>query len=635
MGSDIFEKIDVHLQNHRMGTWTGTFRDYLSMVMKQPSLAQRAHARLYNMIQRTGVQADDEGKEHYAFFEQDLFGIDEPLARVVEYFKAAAMGSDVGRRVLLLYGPPSSGKSQLVILLKRGLEVYTQTDEGAIYAIADCPQHEDPLHLMPHPLRKDFQAETGIHIEGELCPLCAVHLREHYQGDIYRVPVKRLFFSEKERMGIGTFVPSDPKSQDISELVGSIDLSTVGDYGSESDPRAYRFDGELNVANRGLMEFIEMLKADERFLYVLLTLSQEKNIKTGRFPLIYADECVISHTNETEFNEFLGNKKSEALHDRMIMVRIPYNLKVSQEERIYQKLLRATSLEGVHVAPHTLRVAAIFAVLSRLEEPKMSGLTLLKKLKLYDGEDADGFRQKDVKQIKEQTEREGMDGISPRFIINRVSASLIKPDTRCINPIDVLRALKDGIEQQSQFKKADRERYANLIADARREYDEIARNDVQKAFFVSFEKEALTLLDNYLDNVEAYLDQSKLIDPITGEEVPPNEKLLRSIEEKVQVPEHGKDSFRNEIFRKVAMANRHGEKFDYTTHEKLKEAIEKQLFEERRDTIKLTIASRSPDTEQLRKLNEVIETLVTREDYCSDCANELLKYVSSLLAREK
>jgi serine protein kinase len=488
---------------------------------------------------------------------------------------------------------------------------------------------------MPHPLRKDFQADTGIHIEGELCPLCALHLREQYEGDIYRVPVKRLFFSEKERMGIGTFVPSDPKSQDISELVGSIDLSTVGDYGSESDPRAYRFDGELNVANRGLMEFIEMLKADERFLYVLLTLSQEKNIKTGRFPLIYADECVISHTNETEFNEFLSNKKSEALHDRMIMVRIPYNLKVSQEERIYHKLLRATSLAGVHIAPHTLRVAAIFAVLSRLEEPKMSGLTLLKKLKLYDGEDVDGFRQKDVKQIKEQTEREGMDGISPRFIINRVSASLIKPDTRCINPIDVLRALKDGIEQQSQFKKADRERYATLIADARREYDEIARTDVQKAFFVSFEKEALTLLDNYLDNVEAYLDQSKLIDLITGEEVPPNEKLLRSIEEKVQVPEHGKDSFRNEIFRKVAMANRHGEKFDYTTHEKLKEAIEKQLFEERRDTIKLTIASRSPDTEQLRKLNEVIETLVTREGYCSECANELLKYVSSLLAREK
>jgi serine protein kinase len=635
MGKDIFEKIDAHLQNHQMSTWTGTFREYLEIVLKQPSSAQRAHGRLYNMIKGAGVQVDDEGKEHYAFFENDLFGIDEPLARVVEYFKAAAMGSDVGRRILLLYGPPSSGKSQLVILLKRGLEAYTQIDAGSVYAIVDCPQHEDPLNLLPHALRRDFQEETGINVEGELCPLCALNLRERYQGDIYRVPVKRIFFSEKERLGIGTFVPSDPKSQDISELVGSIDLSTIGDYGTESDPRAYRFDGELNVANRGLMEFIEMLKADERFLYVLLTLSQEKNIKTGRFPLIYADECVISHTNETEFNEFLGNKKSEALHDRMIMIRIPYNLKVSQEERIYQKLLKQTSLQDVHIAPHTLHVAAIFAVLSRLEEPKISGLTLTKKMRLYDGEDVEGFRQKDVKLIRDQTEREGMDGISPRFIINRISTSLIRPDTRCINPIDVLRALKEGVEQQSHFKKADRERYVNLIAEARREYDEIARTDVQKAFFVSFEKEALTLLDNYLDNVEAYLDQTKLTDPITGEEVPPNEKLLRSIEEKVQVPEHGKDSFRNEIFRKVAMANRRGEPFDYTTHEKLKEAIEKQLFEERRDTIKLTITSRSPDAEQLRKLNEVVDTLVAREGYCPECANELLKYVSSLLAREK
>jgi len=309
METSIFEKIEAHLHHHQMGAWTGTFHEYLAMVLKQPCLAQRAHARLYTMIKAAGVEVDDAGKEHYAFFENDLFGIDEPLARVVEYLKAAAMGSDVGRRVLLLYGPPSSGKSQLVILLKHGLEAYTQTDAGAVYALANCPQHEDPLNLLPHALRRDFQDETGIHVEGELCPLCALYLREHYQGDMYRVPVKRIFFSEKERLGIGTFVPSDPKSQDIAELVGSIDLSTIGEYGTESDPRAYRFDGELNVANRGLMEFIEMLKADERFLYVLLTRSQEKNIKTGRFPLIYADECVISHTNETEFNEFLANKR--------------------------------------------------------------------------------------------------------------------------------------------------------------------------------------------------------------------------------------------------------------------------------------------------------------------------------------
>jgi serine protein kinase len=632
---NILEKIDAHIQHHRTEAWEGSFREYLPLVIANPSLAQRAHARLYNMIKSAGVQVNDEGKEHYTFFARDLFGIDEPLAKVVEYFKAAAMGSDVGRRVLLLYGPPSSGKSQLAILLKRGLEAYTHTDEGAIYALAECPQHEDPLHLIPHTLRREFQEETGIHVAGELCPMCAHTLQDKYQGDIHRVPVKRIYFSEKARLGIGTFVPSDPKSQDISELVGSIDLSTIGDYGSESDPRAYRFDGELNVANRGLMEFIEMLKSDERFLYVLLTLSQEKNIKTGRFPLIYADECVISHTNETEFNAFLADKKSEALHDRMIMVRIPYNLQVSQEERIYHKLLSQTELDDIHIAPHTLRVAAIFAVLSRLEEPKMAGLTLTKKLKLYDGEDVEGFRQQDVKLIREQTEREGMDGISPRFVINRLSASLIKPDTRCINPIDVLRALKEGVDSHGQFAKAERERFSTLIADARREYDAIARTDVQKAFFVSFENEAKTLLDNYLDHVEAYLDQRKRPDPITGEEVPADEKLMRSIEEKIQVPDHGKDSFRNEIFRKVAVAHRHGEPFDYTTHEQLKTAIEKQLFEERRDTIKLTITSRNPDSEQLRKLNEVVDTLVKREGYCTACANELLKYVSSLLAREK
>ena len=632
---DIFRKIDEHTRQYRVSHWVGTFRDYLPLVLEQPKLAQLAHARIYDMVRAAGVDVDDLGNERYHFFARELFGIDEALAKVVEYLKAAALGSDVGKRILMLYGPPSSGKSQLVILLKRGLEDYTHADDGAVYAIADCPQHENPLHLIPHALRQDLLDTYGLYIEGELCPMCALNLRERYEGDIYRVPVTRLFFSEKDRLGIGTFVPSDPKSQDISELVGSLDLATVGEYGAESDPRAYRFDGELNIANRGLIEFIEMLKADERFLYILLTLTQEKNIKTGRFSLIYADECVIAHTNEAEFKEFLADKKSEALQDRMIMVQMPYNLKVSAEVQIYEKLLKRASLGPIHLAPHALEVAAIFAVLSRLEEPKLAGLTLLKKLRLYDGQEVEGFRQKDVKLIKAQTEREGMDGISPRFIINRISSSLIRPNTKCINPIDILRALKDGFETHGAFKREDRERFDHLIADVRREYDEIAKTDVQKAFFVSFEQEALTLLDNYLDHVEAYLDDKKVLDPLTEEERAPDEKLLRSIEEKVKVPESGKEAFRNEVFRKVAMAQRRGEHFDYTTHEKLKEAIEKQLFEERRDTIKLTVSTRNPDPDQLRKLNEVVDTLVRKESYCAECANELLKYVSSLLAREK
>jgi serine protein kinase len=285
----------------------------------------------------------------------------------VEYFSSAAQRLEVRKRILLLMGPVGGGKSTIVSLLKKGLEQYTRTEDGAVYAIKGCPMHEEPLHLVPETLRPEIEREHGIYIEGDLCPHCRMVVRDQYDGRIERIPVQRLAFSEKHRQGIGTFTPSDPKSQDISELVGGIDLSTIGEVGVESDPRAYRFDGELNIANRGLMEFIEMLKCDEKFLYVLLTLSQEQNIKTGRFSMIYADEVVVSHTNENEYNSFVGNRKSEALQDRIILVRVPYNLRVTDEVRIYEKLLRQSALRDVHIAPHTLRVASIFAVLSRLE----------------------------------------------------------------------------------------------------------------------------------------------------------------------------------------------------------------------------------------------------------------------------
>src|SRR5690606_31648615 len=479
-----------------------------------------------------------------------------------------------------------------------------------------------------------FRERLGVAIEGELCPRCALNLKERYDNDIYRVPVKRIFISEKDRVGIGTFVPSDPKSQDIAELVGSIDLSKIGEYGAESDPRAYRFDGELNVANRGLMEFIEMLKADEKFLYVLLTLAQERVIKTGRFPLIYADEVVIAHTNQPEFQEFIADRRSEALRDRLIAVRVPYTLQRSQEVRIYEKLLRQAQAQDVHLAPHTLLVTATFAVLTRLEPSTNPALTLQKKVRLYDGQQVEGFTQEDVRRARAETEEEGMSGVSPRFIINRLSAALIKPGVTCFNPIDALRALREGIQQHPAWSPKEKDKYLDLLAEARREYDELARTDVQKAFFISFEREINTLLDNYLDHVEAYLEDRRLVDPVTGEEHPHDERLMRSIEEKIEVSEQGKDTFRNEVLRKVAIAQRRGEPFDYAAHPRLAEALEKQLFEERRDTIKLTVSARNPDEEQLRRLNQVIGTLVEREGYCPACANELLKYVSSLMARE-
>jgi serine protein kinase len=448
------------------------------------------------------------------------------------------------------------------------------------------------------------------------------------------MPVRRITFSEKHRIGIGTFQPSDPKSQDITELTGSIDLSTIGEIGVESDPRAYRFDGELNIANRGLMEFIEILKCDEKFLYSLLTLSQEQNIKTGRFAMIYADEVIMSHTNENEYTAFVGNRKSEALQDRIIMVKVPYNLKVTQEERIYDKLLKQSeAMRNIHIAPNTLRVAAMFAVMTRLEEPKKANVDIVKKMKLYDGEDVEGFKSKDVRELKDETVREGMDGISPRYIINRLSNALVRDNITCINPIDALRTIKDGFDQHTGINAEERDRYLNLISAARREYDQIAKIEVQRAFVYSFEEMAKNMCNAYLDNVEAYCNKEKMKDPITEEEIEPDERLMRSIEEQINISENAKNTFRQEILIRISSYSRKGKTFDYNSHERLKEAIEKKIFADLKDVVKITTSAKTPDADQLRRINEVVDRLIKDHGYCPVCANELLSYVGTLLSR--
>jgi predicted Ser/Thr protein kinase len=1083
---DLVKRLEEYRDRERELLWEGSFAQYFEIATKRPEVARLSHERIYHMIMDAGVETTRTGEPRYKFFSQEIFGIEKPLQQIVDYFHSAAQRLEVRKRVLLLMGPVGGGKSTIVYLIKRGLEAYSRTPEGAIYAIRDCPMHEDPLHLIPQEIRSDIEKEFGLYIEGDLCPHCRYMIDTQFGGHIEEVPVKRITFSEKYRIGVGTFTPSDPKSQDISELVGGIDLSTIGEVGVESDPRAYRFDGELNIANRGVMEFVEMLKCisgetliytqkgiqrldslaqsdhpvgesreielqvasssgieiaadlyrsgmsktkristrrgfvqegtfehrlqvvnadgvqvwkrhdeleigdwvvlqkgqnlwgsdvtfcwqpekpqlarrievpehmtpelgrwlgyliaegdvrpdgtirfanveeelrtdyiqltqhlfgitprqyagvvqmnsvaladflqylgfktgaynkdipwsvlessresmleflagyfagdgtvnlhgrlswttasetlahqlqvvllnlgivtrrmktqsrsssageysdywtvtaggadadllasqmrllpqrklltyekvalteqragradlipntmgywtaiseelqrvvitratavgstgyraregahqilgedytnlhmlrtdtnactrtmatkvlnklegwvepppglsallnpsqfydevvsiedseaecwdlhvpgsntyvangivnhncDEKFLYVLLTLSQEQNIKTGRFSMIYADEVVVSHTNEHEYQSFVGNKKSEALQDRIILAKVPYNLRVSDEVKIYEKLLKQSALQNVHIAPYTLRIASIFALLTRLEPSKKAGMSLMKKLKLYDGEDMEDFKQKDVRELQEETVREGMDGISPRYVINRLSNALIKQNVTCINPIDALRALRDGLDQHTSITREERERYLNFVHEARKEYDEVAKKEVQRAFVYSYEESARTMLNNYLDNVEAFCNKTKLRDPITDEEMEPDEHLMRSIEEQIGVSENAKRSFREEILIRISSLARKGQTFDYTSHERLKEAIEKKLFADLRDVVKITTSARTPDKEQLRKINEVVDRLMSEHGYCHVCANEILRYTGSLLNR--
>ncbi|RPF52196.1 PrkA family serine protein kinase [Aquisalibacillus elongatus] len=631
---DILKRISEHRAHEESLRWEGTFADYLKIVEENPHVAGTAHSRVYNMIKSAGVEKAEDGTSEYLFFSQELYGLDRAIEKLVEeYFHSAAKRLDVRKRILLLMGPVSGGKSTIVTMLKEGLERYSRTDEGAIYGIKGCPMHEEPLHLIPQKLREDFEKEYNIKIEGNLCPSCQLMLEKKYDGKVEDVEVERIFLSEDKRVGIGTFSPSDPKSQDIADLTGSIDFATIAEYGSESDPRAYRFDGELNKANRGLMEFQEMLKCDEKFLWNLLSLTQEGNFKAGRFALISADELIVAHTNESEYRSFISNKKNEALQSRMIVMPVPYNLSVSKEEQIYQKLIKQSDIGHLHIAPHALRSAAIFSILTRLKESKKQSVDLMKKLKLYDGKTVEGFNLADVEELHHEFSDEGMSGIDPRYVINRISSALINTDRNYINALDVLRSLKDGLDSHPSITNDTKDKYLNFISIARKEYDELAKKEVQKAFVYSYDESAKTLLDNYLDNVEAYCNEQNIKDPLTGEEIEPDEKLMRSIEEQIGVSENAKKGFREELLIRISAYARKGKRFDYNSHERLREAIQKKLFADLKDVVKITTSTKTPDEDQLKKINEVINRLVEEHDYTAASANDLLRYVGSLLNR--
>ena len=639
---DILKQAEEQRQTADKLHWEGTFKDYLEIVSKNPKVADLSHARMYDMISAAGVEDPGEGQPKvYKFFEGELFGMERTIQHLVEeYFAPAARRLDIRKRILMLVGPVGGGKSTLSTLLKKGLEKYSKTDEGAVYAIKGSPMHEEPLHLIPEDLRETFKKQFGIHIEGDLDPVDAHRLKHEWGGKIDDVPVERITLSERERRGIGTFKPADPKSQDVAELTGSVNIQALTEYGLESDPRAYNFDGELNIANRGVIEFIEMLKAEKRFLYELNTVAGEQTIKASRFALIYADLVVLAHTNEYEYNSYFGNKENEAMIDRIFVVRVPYNLRLTEEIKIYEKLIGQSQLSedradltAVHIAPHTLRTASMFALLTRLKPSKKSGLSLMTKLKLYDGEKQVGdWDQKHIRELQDEFMDEGMSGVSPRFVINRISAALVKGGKGYVTPIDVLRGMRDGLQEYTNSEEEHR-RLLGFIDETRKDYDELAKKEVQRAFVYSYEESARTLLDNYLDNVDAFCNRTKVKDPITSDDVEPDERLMRSIEEQIGVSENAKREFREGIMRSVASVSRRGGSFGVGTDERLKEALEKKLFSDLKDIVKITTSTKTPNQEQLRRINDVVDRLVKDQGYTEQSANELLKYVGTLLNR--
>ena len=659
------------LEQFRKKNWVGSFDAYLDIVRGAPQVTRNAFERVYDMIVSAGIEEMGHGRERtlrYRFFDDPensgkdgVFGLDETLRELVNAFKSAAQGYGIERRVLLLHGPVGSSKSTIARLLKRGLERYSQLDEGAIYSLGWldlqdpnqihwCPMHEEPLHVIPRRFREEVvgqinNANVGkyqIKVTGDLCPFCRHIYAERlkiYDGDWTRLTqdlrVKRLLLSEKDRVGIGTFQPKDEKNQDSTELTGDINYRKIAEYGSDSDPRAFNFDGEFNVANRGLIEFVEVLKLDVAFLYDLLGASQEHKIKPKKFAQTDIDEVIIGHTNEPEYRRLQNNEFMEALRDRTVKIDVPYVTKLADEIRIYEKDYNARTVRGKQIAPHTIEIAAMWAILTRLEPPKHASLTLLQKLKLYNGRTLPGFTEENIKELRNQAVNEGMFGISPRYVQDKISNALVAhPEATSVNPFMVLNELEAGLKHHSLITHEEtKQTYRELLGVVKEEYDNIVKNEVQRA--IAADEDALKrLCGNYIDNIKAYTQKERVRNRFTGQYEDPDERLMRSIEEKIEIPESRKDDFRREIMNYIGALSIDGRIFDYKTNERLHRALELKLFEDQKDSIKLTsLVSQVVDRDTQEKIDVVKARLIRDFGYNEESATDVLHYVASIFAR--
>jgi serine protein kinase len=691
-GRDLASIVDARMDRQKFQDqhWTGTFWEYLDLVAQNPMIVRNAYQRAYDAIVAHGF-------EKYKLFKRDcvrfhffsdpfdhgadgIYGLDFALMQLVDFFRAAAEGYGTDKRILLLHGPVGSSKSTIARLLKKGLEHYTRTPEGALYSFSwllddkcevapvhgnpgeairshefPCPMHEDPLVLVPRGPRDELVAKLNerykpkhhhgrLRVPGEPDPFCRKVVEDlmlFYQGDwrkvMNHVKVRRIVLSEKDRVGIGTFQPKDEKNQDSTELTGDINYRKIAIYGSDSDPRAFNFDGELNIANRGVCEFIELLKLDVAFLYDLLGATQEHTIKPKKFAQTYIDEVIIGHTNEPEYKRLQSNEMMEAFRDRTIKIDIPYNIRLDDEVKIYTKDFGPERIRTIHIAPHTLEVAAMWAVLTRLEEPKKAGLSLLQKLKLYNGKSIPGYTEDSVKELKEEAQREGMSGISPRYIQDKISNALVGRqaiEEKCINPFMVINELETGLSHHSLISDENlKKRYRELLAVVKEEYEDIIKGEVQRA--ISADEDAIKrLCTNYIENVRAYTQKERVRNKYTGRDEEPDERLMRAIEEKIDIPDSRKDDFRQEIMNYIGALALDGKKFEYNTNARLYRALELKLFEDSRDTIKLkNLVSSVVDDETQAKIDVVKQRLIKNFGYNETSATDVLNYVASIFAR--
>jgi serine protein kinase len=639
---DFLDIIKKQREKSDKNKWSGTFLDYLERIKDNPEIVKLAAKRLSDAIESQGVDFMSESDPRfrrlfngektrvYDYFSQNFYGHERVVAKIMRFIKSASLKGEESRQVLLLMGPVGSGKSALSDAIKRSLESHAEP----VYHLEGCPIREEPLHLIPRSLREEFEKHLGVHIEGDLCPVCRHRLMTEFDGEYEKFPVTVTSFSQRGRRGIAVVPPMDANSQDVSALIGSEDISKLDRY-SEDDPRVLNLNGAFNVGNRGVVEFVEIFKNEIEFLHTILTATQEKNVPTpGKNSMLYFDGVIISHCNESEWNRFKSAHTNEAILDRVVKIEVPYVLELTQEMKIYDKMIGLSDFK-FHIAPHTIRVAAMFSVLSRLRQT--AKCDLLTKMKIYDGQEIvekGRTRKVDINDLREEAKNEGMDGISTRFITKAIDSALTDSDKGFITPIRVIESLTKQVKEQINDEEKKKTYLEILQKTIRDEYLKMLESEIAKAFITAYEEQAQSLFDNYLDNAEAYSNKQKLKDRITSEDREPDEKFMKSIEEQIGVVGSAKDGFRSDVTAYMFAKMRRGQKIDYRSYEPLKEAIETYLVASVKDMARIVTKSKSRDNEQQKKFSEMINTLVNDYNYTPESAEEIIIFASNNLWRD-
>ena len=544
---------------------------------------------------------------------REFYGMEEVIEQVVSYFRHAAQGLEERKQVLYLLGPVGGGKSSIAEKLKSLME------QVPFYCIKGSPVNESPLGLFD--AEEDgriLEEDYGIprrYLKTIPSPWAVKRLHE-FNGDINRFRVVKRYPSVLKQIAISKTEPGDENNQDISSLVGKVDIRKLEDY-SQDDPDAYSYSGGLCLSNQGLMEFVEMFKAPIKVLHPLLTATQEGNFKgTEGFGAIPFDGVVLAHSNESEWKSFKNNKNNEAFLDRIYIVKVPYCLRVSEEIKIYEKLVQGSSLHHAPCAPGTLKMMAQFAVLSRLKEPENS--SIFSKMQVYDGEnlkDTDPKAKSRQEYIDYAGVDEGMNGLSTRFAY-KILSKVFNFDTTEVaaNPVHLLYVLEQQIERE-QFAPELEQKYMSYIKEyLAQRYVEFIGKEIQTAYLESYSEYGQNIFDRYVTFADFWIQDQEFRDPDTGESF--DRESLNSELEKIEKPagiSNPKD-FRNEIVNFVlrARAQNNGKNPVWTSYEKLRTVIEKKMFSNTEELLPVISFNAKASADDANKHQEFVSRMVAK-----------------------